>query len=182
MIGRRNTSWCRPAPVDAPPQQGWLRNGRGYWLEAAERVIPSSRGIEHVDVGDDAGRADDGAGDPGRLPCYLADWDVWLSKVAFNGGGRQDFRDCALTGPGAGSERGEAVSTHVLRNGAHQITVRDDAGREVALVEHDRTLQITTTGAGPHLTPQMAHDLADALHQWASGQQTVRRYGRDGAQ
>ena len=72
---------------------------------------------------------------------------------------------------------GEAVSTHVLRDGAHQITVRDDAGREVALVEHDRTLQITTTGAGPHLTPQMAHDLADALHQWASGQQTVRRHG-----
>jgi len=80
-----------------------------------------------------------------------------------------------------GSEWGSAVSTHVHRVSAHQITVRDDAGREVALVEHDRILEITTTGVGPHLTPQMAHDLADALHQWASGQQTVRRPGRDRA-
>jgi len=92
-------------------------------------------------------------------------------------GEARTFGIAPLAGLGAGSERGEAVSTHVLRDGAHQITVRDDAGREVALVEHDRTLQITTTGAGPHLTPQMAHDLADALHQWASGQQTVRRHG-----
>ena len=76
---------------------------------------------------------------------------------------------------------GEAVSTHVHRDG-HQITVGDDAGREVALVERDRTLQITTAGSGPHLTPQMAHDLADELHQWASGQQTVRRHGRDRVQ
>ena len=80
-----------------------------------------------------------------------------------------------------GANGGEAVSTHVHRDGAHQITVRDDAGREAALVEHDRTLQIIATGAGPHLTPQMAHDLADALHQWASGQQTVRSHGRDRA-
>ena len=84
-------------------------------------------------------------------------------------------------GQAQGAIGGEAVSTHVHRDGAHQITVRDDAGREVALVEHDRTLQITTTDGGPHLTPQMAHDLADALHQWASGQQTVRRQGRDRA-
>jgi len=111
------------------------------------------------------------------LPCYFADWDVSLSKVAFNGGGGRTFGIAPLAGLARGANGGEAVSTHVLRNGAHQITVRDDAGREVALVEHDRTLQITTTGAGPHLTPQMAHDLADALHQWASGQQTVRRHG-----
>ena len=70
------------------------------------------------------------------------------------------------------------MSTDVHRDGAHQITVRDDAGREVCLIEHDRTLQITTMGVGPHLTPQMAHDLADELHQWASGQQTVRWQGR----
>ena len=84
-------------------------------------------------------------------------------------------------GQAQGAIGGEAVSTHVHRDGAHQITVRDDGGREVALVEHDRTLQITTTGEGPHLTPQMAHDLADELHQWASGQQTMRSQGRDRA-
>ena len=75
-----------------------------------------------------------------------------------------------------GSERGSVVSTHVHRVGARQIMVRDDVGRE-ASVEHDRILEITITGVGPHLTPQMAHDLADALHQWASGQQTVRSPG-----
>ena len=67
------------------------------------------------------------------------------------------------------------MSTHVHRDGSHRITVQDEAGREVALISADHTLQITTTGAGPHLTPQMAHDLADELRQWAVCHQTVRR-------
>jgi len=66
------------------------------------------------------------------------------------------------------------MSTHVHREGAHKITVQDGNGREVTLVSQDHTLEITTTGAGPRLTPQMAHDLADELHQWATCQQTVR--------
>ncbi len=66
------------------------------------------------------------------------------------------------------------MSTHVHRDGAHKIIVQDDAGREVALISQDHTLMITTTDAGPRLTPQMAHDLADELHQWATCQQTVR--------
>ena len=94
--------------------------------------------------------------------------------------GWQDVGIAPLAGV-LGSERGSVVSANVHRVGARQITVRDDAGREVALVEHDRVLEITTTGVGPHLTPQMAHDLADELHQWASGQQTVRSPGRDRA-
>lgn len=70
------------------------------------------------------------------------------------------------------------MSTHVHRDGAHQITVRDEAGRELALIREDHTLQVTTTGTGPRLTPQMAHDLADELHQWANCQQTVRNHGQ----
>ena len=69
------------------------------------------------------------------------------------------------------------MSTHVHRNGAHKIIVRDETGREVTLVSQDHILEITTTGAGPRLTPQMAHDLADELHQWATCQQTVRSQG-----
>jgi hypothetical protein len=71
------------------------------------------------------------------------------------------------------------VSTHVHRDGAHRITVRDEAGREVALISQDHTLQVTTTGVGHHLTPQMAHDLADELHQWATCHQTVRSQARE---
>lgn len=70
---------------------------------------------------------------------------------------------------------GGSVSIFVHRDGASQITVRDDGGRELSLISHDRKLHVTTVGAGPHLTPQMARDLADALHQWADCQQTVRR-------
>ena len=70
------------------------------------------------------------------------------------------------------------MSTHVHRAGAHRIVVQDEAGREVTLVSQDHTLEITTTGAGPRLTPQMAHDLADELHQWATCQQTVRSQGQ----
>lgn len=66
------------------------------------------------------------------------------------------------------------MSTHVYRNGAHKITVQDEAGRQAILISEDRTLQVSTTGAGPRLTPQMAHELADELHQWAECQQTVR--------
>ena len=66
------------------------------------------------------------------------------------------------------------MNTHVHRDGAHQITVRDEAGREAAFISQGHTLQITTEGEGPRLTPQMAHDLADELHEWASCQQTVR--------
>jgi hypothetical protein len=66
------------------------------------------------------------------------------------------------------------VSRLVHRDGAHQITVHDEVGREVALVSQGHTLYIKTSGEGPHLTPQMAHELADELHQWAAGQQTVR--------
>lgn len=69
---------------------------------------------------------------------------------------------------------GETVSTHVHRDGAHKITVQDEDGRQVVLISSNRTLQISTTDAGPHLTPQMAHDLAEELHQWATCQQTVR--------
>ena len=69
------------------------------------------------------------------------------------------------------------MSTHVHRSGAHRIVVQDETGREVTLVSQDHTLEITTSGAGPRLTPQMAHDLADELHQWATCQQTVRSQG-----
>ena len=69
------------------------------------------------------------------------------------------------------------MSTHVHRAGAHRIVVQDETGREVTLVSQDHTLEITTSGAGPRLTPQMAHDLADELHQWATCQQTVRSQG-----
>lgn len=68
------------------------------------------------------------------------------------------------------------MSTHVHRDGAHQITVRDGDGRVLALISEDHTLQITVEGAGPRLTPQMAHDLADELRQWADCQQTVRNH------
>jgi hypothetical protein len=70
------------------------------------------------------------------------------------------------------------MSTHVHRDGAHQITVQDNAGRELTLISHGHTLHISTTDAGPLLTPQMAHDLADQLHQWADCQQTVRSQDR----
>lgn len=70
------------------------------------------------------------------------------------------------------------MSTHVHRAGAHRIVVQDETGREVTLVSQDHTLEITTSGAGPRLTPQMAHDLADELHQWATCQQTVRSQGQ----
>ena len=69
------------------------------------------------------------------------------------------------------------MSTHVHRAGAHKIVVQDETGREVTLVSQDHTLEVTTSGAGPRLTPQMAHDLADELHQWATCQQTVRSQG-----
>ena len=72
------------------------------------------------------------------------------------------------------SGKGRAVSTLVHRDGAQQITVQDEVGREVALVRQGHTLHIRVSGEGPHLTPQMAHELADALHQWATCQQTVR--------
>jgi len=67
------------------------------------------------------------------------------------------------------------MSAHVVRVGARQITVRDEAGRELAFSSEHHALHINTMGAGPWLTPQMAHDLADELHQWASCQQTVRQ-------
>ena len=72
------------------------------------------------------------------------------------------------------------MSTHVHRDGAHQITVRDEVGRQAAFVSQGHALQITTGGEGPRLTPQMAHDLADELHGWASSQQTVRTKGGNG--
>ena len=75
------------------------------------------------------------------------------------------------------TERGKVMSTHVHRDGAHKIIVQDGTGREVTLVSQDHTLQISTSGVGPRLTPQMAHDLADELHQWATCQQTVRGQG-----
>ncbi len=70
------------------------------------------------------------------------------------------------------------MSVHVHRDGARRITVQDEAGRELTLITQDQALQITTTGGGPQLTPQMARELADALHQWADCQQTVPRHGR----
>jgi hypothetical protein len=41
-------------------------------------------------------------------------------------------------------------------------------------------LQLMTGGEGLRLTPQMAHELADELHRWASCQQTVRTRGTNG--
>jgi hypothetical protein len=73
------------------------------------------------------------------------------------------------------------MSTHVHRDGAHRITVSDEVGREVAFITQGHALQITTEGEGPRLTPQMAHELADELHRWASCQQTVRTKGTNGA-
>ena len=70
------------------------------------------------------------------------------------------------------------MSTHVHRDGAHQITVQDVGGRELALVSEDHELQVVTTDHGPCLTPQMARDLANELNQWADCQQTVRSHGR----
>ena len=70
------------------------------------------------------------------------------------------------------------MSTHVHRDGAHQITVQDEDGRELALVSEDHKLLVVTTDAGPRLTPQMARDLADELTQWATSQQTVRNHGQ----
>ena len=70
------------------------------------------------------------------------------------------------------------MSTHVHRDGAHKITVQDDDGRQVVLLSQDRTLEVSATGPGPRLTPQMAHDLAEVLHQWATCQQTVRKEPR----
>jgi hypothetical protein len=66
------------------------------------------------------------------------------------------------------------VSTLVQRDGAQQITVHDEEGREVALVCSGGTLRFQPKGETPRLTPQMAHELADELHQWATCQQTVR--------
>src|SRR6478752_5225764 len=71
-------------------------------------------------------------------------------------------------------KRGEAVSALVHRDGAHQITVHDTVGREAVLITEGHILHITTRGDGPHLTAQMAQELADQLHQWAVCQQTVR--------
>jgi len=72
------------------------------------------------------------------------------------------------------------MSTHVHRDGAKQIVVSDEGGREVAFISQGRALQITTVGEGPRLTPEMAHELADELHRWASCQQTVRTKGTTG--
>ena len=72
------------------------------------------------------------------------------------------------------------MSTHVHRDGAHQITVSDEAGRKVAFISQGHALQISTEDEGPRLTPQMAHELADELHRWASCQQTVRTKGPNG--
>lgn len=72
------------------------------------------------------------------------------------------------------------MSTHVHRDGARQITVQDQAGRELVLISQDHTLRVTTNGAEPCLTPQMALDLAEELHQWANAQQTVRNHAQPG--
>ena len=73
------------------------------------------------------------------------------------------------------------MSTHVHRDGAHQITVSDEVGREVDFISEGHVLQIITKGEAPRLTPQMAHELADELHRWASCQQTVRTKATNGA-
>lgn len=68
------------------------------------------------------------------------------------------------------------MSTHVHRNGAHGITVQDEAGHELALISENHRLQVLAALAGPSLTPQTARDLADELNQWADCQQTIRRH------
>jgi hypothetical protein len=73
------------------------------------------------------------------------------------------------------------MSAHVHRDGAHQITVSDEVGREVVFVSEGHVLHIATEAEGPSITPQMAHELADELHRWASCQQTVRTKGTNGA-
>jgi hypothetical protein len=123
-------------------------------------------------------------GATGRSPRHHAvDPEVYLSVIEEWSDTGPDFCEIRilLTHPGLNSgdgpvrERGQEVSTHVHRNGAHKITVEDDDGRQVVLLSQDRTLQVSTTGPGPRLTPQMAHDLAEELHQWADCMQTVRR-------
>lgn len=68
------------------------------------------------------------------------------------------------------------MSTHVHRNGAHRITVQDEAGNELSLVSENQRLHVVTTQVGPSLTPQTARDLADELNQWADCQQTTRSH------
>ncbi|WP_344802608.1 hypothetical protein [Microlunatus ginsengisoli] len=68
------------------------------------------------------------------------------------------------------------MSTHVHRNGAHTITVQDEAGHELTLVTENQRLQVVTTQGAPSLTPQTARDLADELTQWADCQQTARSH------
>ena len=68
------------------------------------------------------------------------------------------------------------MTTYVHRNGAHGITVQDEAGHELALVSVDHRLHVVATDGGPSLTPQTARDLADELNQWASCHQTARSH------
>jgi hypothetical protein len=68
------------------------------------------------------------------------------------------------------------VSASVHRNGAHGITVQDEAGRELALVSDNHRLHVVAAEGSPSLTPQTARELADQLNQWADCQQSTRSH------
>ena len=66
------------------------------------------------------------------------------------------------------------MSAFVHRDRADKITVEDSDGHRLDMITKGRELELRTTDPCPHLTMQMAHELADELHQWAYAQQTVR--------
>jgi len=66
------------------------------------------------------------------------------------------------------------MSAYVHRDGADQIAVEDPDGHRLDLITNGRQLELRASGPCPSLTTQMAHDLADELHQWVYAQQTAR--------
>lgn len=65
------------------------------------------------------------------------------------------------------------MTSHVHRDGPHQITVEDGHGNRARFLTAGNTLQIEqTSGPMPRLNPADALALADALDQWATTQLT----------
>jgi len=71
------------------------------------------------------------------------------------------------------------MSAHVVRVGARQITVRDEAGRELAFSSEHHALHINTMGAGPWLTPRW---LTTSPTNSTSGQAVSKRCGSPSAE
>jgi hypothetical protein len=67
------------------------------------------------------------------------------------------------------------MSSHVHRDGPHQITVEDDQGNRTRFVTTCCGLEIEHTAASPRLSPTDALDLAGELSQWATAQYCRRR-------